>query len=134
MKKSISILLSIFLLLILCACGSEATIVGAWLAEDGGSVLSQNVNEPSSFDVYYIFNEDGTGQMLNVFSEEYSDRNMATDFTYTTGDDNSIIMDVGSVHSEGTYEIDGDTLYLDTNRMGKISITRVALEDVPIIE
>lgn len=135
MKKLLSILLSVCLLAGLCACSSsEETIVGAWLAEDGGSVLGLGVTEPSSFDVYYIFNDDGTGQMLNIFPEEYSARNMATEFTYLIGDENAFVMDVGSAHSEGTYEIDGDTLYLDTSRMGNVSLIRVALEEVPVIE
>lgn len=134
MKKIISVLLSVCLLLVLCACGSDNSIVGAWVAKDGGSIVGLNVSEPVSYDVYYIFNEDGTGTMLNIFPEEYSERNMATDFTYTVDDDGTFMMDVGTAHSEGSYEIDGDMLHLDTTRMGKVSITRVDTKDVPVIE
>lgn len=134
MKKMISILLSVCMALLFCACGSEDTIVGAWLAEDGGSFLGLNLHEPISYDVYYIFHEDGTGTMLNVLPEEYSERSMAADFTYTTNNDGTFVMDIGTAHSEGTYEIDGDTLHLDTTRMGKISITRIDMEDVPVMK
>ena len=134
MKKHLSILLGICLLLVICACSSEEpSIVGAWFAEDGGSMLGQCAIEPSAYDVYYIFNENGCGQILNVFPEDYSPRNITVDFKYTIGENNSIIMDAASVHSEGTYKIDGNTLHLDTNRV-KADIIRVPLEDLPIPE
>jgi len=134
MKKGFSAFAAVCLLLILIGCKSNDTIVGAWLAEDGGSFLGLNLHEPISYDVYYIFHEDGSGTMLNVLPEEYSERNMAAEFTYSVSDDGTFVMDIGSSHSDGTYRIDDETLYLDTTRMGEITLTRVAMEDVPAIE
>lgn len=118
-------------MLFLCGCANNETIVGAWIAKDGGSLVGIGIDQPTSYDVYYVFNEDGTGKMLNVFPDGYNEYQQNVDFTYTVDENNTITMTIDARPSKGTYKIDGDTLTLDTQRTESFSMRRVSTEDVP---
>jgi len=112
MKKIIALsLAAVMMMLIFCACSSDASIIGEWKADisEGGVTISTT----------YTFNEDKTGK-VNLMGA-------SVDFTYEI-DGDKITMKMNALGQETsetmTYALDGDKLTL-TSEGEAIEFTRV---------
>lgn len=98
MKKVIALFLTILLGLSMIAC-SGSSIIGSWESEDTGE--------------YFTFSKEGT---LAV-GEDYEDL-----YQYEILDDSTLIVrsDFLSDGESMSYELDGDTLFLDGTAFNKV--------------
>ncbi len=114
MRKIYYLLLSVLIILVFSSC-NDNTIVGSWKS-GGGDIL---------YDQYNIitFNEDGTGVREIVIPENQDSEEIkiVNDIRYKIQDDTlyiDYISEDGSVNStEQTFEIDNDTLTLNSKRV-----------------
>lgn len=121
MKKKLSFLFCLILLvsMSLCACGKTSSgpgasedIVGTWALinnEEYKDILGGYISDDIFFSVYYIFNEDGTGSThLNddedLFNFSYTYDGSTLHLTYENGDPESI-----------PCTINGDEMHLSDN-------------------
>lgn len=121
MRKIYYLLLSVLIILVFSSC-NDNTIVGSW--KSGGDIL---------YDQYNIitFNEDGTGVREIVIPENQDSEEIkiVNDIRYKIQDDTlyiDYISEDGSVNStEQTFEIDNDTLTLNSKRVHNAVYIRV---------
>lgn len=95
MKKLLTLTAAVLSAAMLAACGSSKNIVGTWIDED------------SSYQTTYIFNEDGSGSIQMKYSMWQSD-----DFHYEIKGDSLILSD-STNREEKKFSISGNTLTLD---------------------
>ncbi len=122
MRKIYYLLLSVLIILVFSSC-NDNTIVGSWKS-GGGDIL---------YDQYNIitFNEDGTGVREIVIPENQDSEEIkiVNDIRYKIQDDTlyiDYISEDGSVNStEQTFEIDNDTLTLNSKRVHNAVYIRV---------
>ncbi len=99
MRKFVAFLLTVVMVLGLCSCLAEKSIVGTWKSQT--TVLGV-VTETE-----YTFNEDGTGKRSNV---------LAMDFTYSFTEDKKLVMKFSALGiettEEYTYDFTGSKLVL----------------------
>ena len=122
MRKIYYLLLSVLIILIFSSC-NDNTIVGSWKS-GGGDIL---------YDQYNIitFNEDGTGVCEVIIPENQDSKEIKiiNDIEYKIQDDTlyiDYISEDGSVNStEQTFEIDNDTLTLNSKKVHNAVFVRV---------
>lgn len=125
MRKTTTAFIVLFFVLLFCACNSTPkSLVGSW--KTGG--------EGSLYDQYNIltFDEDGTGSLKAVVPEsEDTPEIISTSTLVYTLEDNTITIEYTSdsgkkTTTEQTFKIEGDTLTLESQRLGKVVYTRTS--------
>ena len=97
MKKFVTLILFVTVLLTLAACGSKDALAGTWSAELGEDGL-----------ITWTFNGKGTCTMENAYMEQ--------DGTYTIeGDQLTVMLEAWSDPSTYTFSVDGNSLTMNEN-------------------
>ena len=97
MKKYVTLILFVTVLLTLAACGSKDALAGTWSAELGEDGL-----------ITWTFNGKGKCTMENVYMEQ--------DGTYTIeGDQLTVMLEAWSDPSTYTFSVEGNSLTMNEN-------------------
>ena len=97
MKKFVTLILFVTVLLTLAACGSKDALAGTWSAELGADGL-----------ITWTFNGKGKCTMENAYMEQYA--------TYTIeGDQLTVMLEAWSDPSTYTFSVEGNSLTMNEN-------------------